>query len=431
MPTDIVIVGGGFAGIATAHELERRAQSDVRIALINRENFQLFTPMLPEVASGSLDTRAIVQPIRVGLKRTTFVLGEAEHVDFDQRTVTVCHPVLGQDLTLHFDHLVFALGAETSTMGVAGVEEHGFPLKTLPDAARIRTQICSAFEAASAARDRNARDRYLRFVIVGGGFTGVEFAGELTGYVQRLRPFYPGVSDLEPEIVMIQGGDRLLADLPDAFGTYAARSLRRRNVRIELGQEVASVDDAGLTLKDDRRIDSATIVWTAGEKPAPLIRKLGLHVSKHGALIVNPDLSVPAKPGVWGVGDCAHVPAGNGGAYAPLAQNAVREGPLLARNILAVLDGRATKSFAYKPLGMMASLGHHDAIAQLPGGRMLTGVPAWLLWRAYYLNQLPGLPEKVRVAGDWSLSGAFAQNVARLPYTSSRRTFEEDHAAEG
>ena len=431
MATRIVLLGGGFAGVTAARELERRAPADAHITLVNRENFQLFTPMLPEVASGTLDMRAIVSPLRVTLKRTQVVLGEVSAVDVASRAVTVNIDVLGSQATLPFDHLVFALGSESSTHGIPGIAEHAYPLKTLPDAARLRSRVGSAFEAAAAEHQRVERDRWLRFVIVGGGFTGVEAAGELAAYLKRLHRYYPTLHDLTPEIVLVDGGHRLLEQLAPEFGKRAAASLRARNVRIELREDIASGDASGLTLKSGKRLDSRTIVWTAGEKPAPLLQKTGLQTSENGALIVGSDFAVPGVAGIWGIGDCARIPKRGGGDVSPLAQNAVREGPLLARNIVATLAGEPSKPFAYLPLGMMASLGDHDAVAQLPGNRMVAGLPAWLMWRAYYLGQVPGAARKLRVASDWTVSGLFAQNVARLPWISDRLTAEEDHAGQG
>lgn len=431
MAPRIVLLGGGFAGVTAARELERRAPADARITLVNRENFQLFTPMLPEVASGSLDMRSIAQPLRVTLKRSQIIVGEVSAVDVAARVVTVDLGVLGSQTSLPFDHLVFALGSESSTHGIPGIAEHAYLLKTLPDAGRLRARVVSAFEAATAEHDRVERDRWLRFIIAGGGFTGVEVAGELAAYLKRLHRYYPTLHDLTPEIVLIESGHRLLDHMAPEFGKRAAASLRARNVRIELGEDIASGDAGGLALKSGTRIESRTIVWAAGEKPAPLLRKTGLQTSEHGALVVGSNFAVPGVAGIWGIGDCAHIPKRGGGDVAPLAQNAVREGPLLARNIVASLSGQPLKPFTYRPLGMMASLGDRDALAKLPGNRTISGFPAWLMWRAYYLGQLPGAARKMRVASDWAVSGLFAQNVARLPWISDRLTAEEDHAPEG
>lgn len=427
----IVILGGGFTGVSAAREFERLAHEDIAVTLVCPDNFQLFTPMLPEVASGSLDMRSIVHPLRVALKRSQFILGEATNADCEAKTVTIRHPVLATESCVHFDHLIIALGAETSTLGVNGVAEFSYPLKSLPDAARIRARIGSAFEAASSATDRAIVDRLLRFIIVGGGFTGVEAAGELAAFIKRLVALYPGFRGTRPEIIVIDSGSHLLAQLPDKFGKRAASSLHARGVLIELEEEVSSIDAEGLTLKSGKRFESGTIIWTAGVEPAPFVKKLGLQMSDKGALVVTSDLSVPGQPGIWAGGDCAHVLKQGGGSYPPLAQVAVREGPLIARNIIASITGMAPKPFTYQIAGMMASLGAGDAIAELPGGRMIAGRPAWLLWRAYYLSRLPGLARKIRVASDWAVSGFFARDVARLPWISDRLTAAEDHEAEG
>lgn len=412
MSTEVVVLGGGFGGMSAVHELERKAPRSVNITLVSRENYLLYTPMLPEVASGSIEARHIIQPLRVGLRRTRFVLGDAKEVDVHAHSVTIQHPVLHTRSQIDFDHLIVALGSQTSTFGLPGINEHTLPLKTLADAAELRARVVSAFEAAAGSGDRLLRDRFLRFVIVGGGFTGVETAGELTGLLRNLRKYYPVLSAYTPEIVLVESEKQLLGQLPDRFGKRAAVSLKDRGVVFELGERVASADAEGLSMQSGKRYESATIIWTAGVKPDPLIETFGLKTTKHGALLVNPDLSVPGLDGIWGLGDCASVPKKSGGSYAPLAQNAVREGPRVARNIIARLRGRPTRPFTYKRLGMMASLGDRDAVAELPGKRMIAGLPAWMLWRGYYLSRLPGWPHKIRVAMDWTMSGIFHRGVA-------------------
>lgn len=412
MAIEVLVLGGGFAGMSAVQELERKASQEVNLTLVSRDNYLLFTPMLPEVASGSIEPRHIVQPLRAALRRTRFVLGEALGLDVHARTVTVQHPVLKSRSEFRFDHVIVALGSQTSTFGLPGINEYTLPLKTLADATKLRSRVIGAFEAAAAANDRVTRDRFLRFLIVGGGFTGVEMAGELTGLVRTLRNFYPALHGFSPQIVVVEDEKELLGQLPDRFGKRAAQSLRKRGVRLELGERVASADAEGLSLVSGKRYESATIVWTTGVRPAAVVETLGLQTSKHGALIVNPDLSVPGVDGVWSLGDCASVPRRSGGSYAALAQNAVREGPHVARNIIARLRKKPTRPFRYTRLGMMASLGDRDAVAELPGKRMIAGVPAWMLWRAYYLSRLPGWPRKIRVAMDWTMSGAFQRGTA-------------------
>jgi NADH dehydrogenase len=197
---------------------------------------------------------------------------------------------------------------------------------------------------------------------------------------------------------------------------------------LEVGEEVSSADNRGLALKSGKSLESSTIVWTAGVEPSTVIQKIGLKTSQHGALLVNGDFTVPGVPGIWGLGDCAEIPKREGGSYASLAQNAVREGPLLARNIISMLRGESTKCFAYTRIGIMASLGDHDAVAEIPGRRMIAGLPAWLLWRGFYLSRLPGLRRKIRVAMDWMISAMFHRSVARLSFVSDNVAREERYA---
>jgi NADH dehydrogenase len=274
--------------------------------------------------------------------------------------------------------------------------------------------VIGAIEVAAKTPDVSERDRLLRFVIVGGGFTGVELAGELVAYIHGVLKYYP-IPEKSVDIVVIEAGGRLLPHLPERFGKYAARTLHDRGVRIVLGKDVESVDGAGVALKDGERFESRTVLWDAGVEPSPLVKHLGLKTNSHAAIEVERDFSISGHAHLWAIGDCAAVPKKGGGTYPPLAQNAVREGPLLARNVLARLSGRATKPFRYRELGQMASLGNRHALAQLPGGKMLTGIPAWLLWRSYYLSRLPSNGRKARVAMDWTLGLAFPPDLSRLP----------------
>lgn len=426
----VVIVGGGFAGVAAARELERRAPSrSVAVTLISEQNYLLFTPMLPEVASGSLDMRNIAQPLRVELKASEFVLGCVIGIDSAKCRISVRHPLTHATKTVQYDELVLALGSTNSTFGIPGVEKFTLPLASIADAVQIRNRVLGALEVAARTTDLIERDRLLRFVIVGGGFTGVEATGELRGFIHSVLHYYPEIKPTEIDVVLVEGGHQLLAHLPEKFGKAAARSLSERGVTLHLGENVAAVDGHGLEVKSGRRFESRTVVWSAGVEPAPLVNSLGLALSKHGAIVVNGDFSVVGHSHLWALGDCAAIPRPTGGTYAPLAQNATREGPLLARNILAALKGRPTRNFRYVELGQMASLGDRQAIAELPGGRLLSGMPAWLLWRTYYLGRLPGWNRKVRVALDWSLEMVFPRNSARLPLIQeSVNTFEEMHA---
>lgn len=431
MPARIVIVGGGFAGVSTAAALERAAKAeDLEITLVSRQNFMLFTPMLPEAAAGSIETRHVVQPLRAALASSIFELGDAIGIDLERRTVTVRHPLTRRSKQIAYDELVLALGATDSTMGVPGVEKFTLPLKTIDDAQLVRNRVLGALEVAAETHDLIERDRLLRFIVVGGNFTGVELAGELQAFLRSILQYYPRIDPASVELVLLETSEKLLGHLPEKFGKYAAATLRKQKTRLLLGRSVSAVDARGVELENGERIASATVMWAAGEEPSPLAKQLGVKTDEHGAIETGGDFAVNGAAHVWALGDCAAVPRPQGGTYAPLAQNAIREGRLLASNIRARLRGRPTRNFRYRELGQMASLGDRKAVARLPGGRMLTGMPAWLLWRSYYLGRLPGWNRKTRVALDWTLALAFPPQAARLPMVEKGETsFEDVHAS--
>jgi NADH:ubiquinone reductase (H+-translocating) len=411
----IVVVGGGFAGSTVARRLERRLHRDeADVVLLSRENYTLFTPMLPEVTSGELEVRHIVTPIRAELRRTAFVLAEVESIDVERSTVTYRHVLTGLSVKIEYDHIVLALGSSTSTFGLPGVAEHSWALKSLEDADALRNRLVWVLELADTIGEKERARRYLTIAIVGGGFTGVETAGEIVELFRSVLRFYPRLKIADVRVILVEAGPVLLAGLPVRMGEYSRRNLEQRGVEVVTGDGVASVDENGLTLQSGRRIESATVVWSAGVAPSPMILKTSLPKTKRGAVITGPDMRVTIFPNVWALGDCAAIPDGAGATYPMTAQHAIREGPAVADNIVAVLRGRPTKPFRYTSLGMMAALGARRAVAELPGNRVLTGFPAWFLWRTYYLLRLPGWDRKLRVAFDWTLDLLFPRDIAEL-----------------
>ena len=411
----IVILGGGFAGLAVAQRLEKLLRPDeAAVTIVSRDNYALFTPMLPEVTGGDLEPRHIVSPLRGLLSKTELVLGEVTAIDLDARTVDVQQLLTSRRQRLPYDHLVLATGSVTATFGIPGVAEHSFPFKRLEDAEALRNHVVETLELADTEKDPARRRSLLTYAIIGGGYTGIEVAGELVDFLQSVDRFYRNVHRREIAIMIIEGGPKLLPDLPAKMGEYCGSFLSRRGVDVRLSALVSSVDGNGITLRDGSRIESSTIVWSAGVRPSPFVASLPLEHARNGGVIVNGDMSVKGREGVWALGDCAWIPMPDGGFYPATAQHAIREGPALGENIVAVLRGRRTKPFAWKALGTMASLGGHRGVVSFPNGFVLTGFPAWWMWRTYYLARIPGWYRKARVALDWALALVFPRDIAQL-----------------
>jgi NADH dehydrogenase len=431
--TRIVILGGGFAGVAVAHRLEQLLRpGEAEVTVVSRDNFTLFTPMLPEVSSGGIELRHVVTPVRVQLRHSTFLLGEVQRIDLQRRYVDALHPITEDVTRLEYDQLVLALGSVTSTFNIPGVGEHTLPLKTLEDAGVLRNRVVAALEQAVATPPGPQRERLLTFTVVGGGYTGCECIGELVDFFHSVLPYYQPLQLPDIRMVLIEAGKALLPDLPEGMGRYTTSYLRKRKVDLVIGDGVTRIDDEGLELQSGRKIASATIVWSAGVRPSPVLKDLPLVThARNGGIVVNQDMSVIGAPGVWAIGDCAWIPnrpnadlADRDAWYPATAQHAIREGPVLAENIVAAVRGEPTKPFEYRSMGTMASLGGRRGVAAFPGGFVLTGFLAWILWRAYYLARLPGLDRRVRVTVDWLLGLVFPRDIAEIRLYSERNRRE-------
>ncbi len=341
----IVILGGGFAGACRSAALERVLRpGECDVCIVSRDNYALFTPMLPEVSNGDLEPRHIVSPLRGLLRTTTLVLGEVLAIDFGARSVETRLVLTNERQQIGYDHLVLATGSVSATFGIAGVAEHSYPFKRLEDAENLRNHIVETLELADIERDPARRRRLLTYVIVGGGYTGVEVAGELVDFFRSILRFYRHVKLADVEVMLVEGGPKLLPDLLPRMGEYCATFLARREVRVRTGALVASVDAGGVTLKDGTRLESSTVVWSAGVRPSPFIASLPLPHARNGGILTNGDMSVKETPNVWALGDCAWIPMPDSGFYPATAQHAIREGPALAENIVRTLRGEATQA---------------------------------------------------------------------------------------
>lgn len=439
MPKRIVIIGGGFAGTAVAARLERRFRRDenVEIVLFDRENFSVFTPLLPEVPSGALEPKHIVSPLRARLRRTIVRQAEVRAIDVARQLVVAGHCARCAEYVVAYDQLVLALGSVTNFFGLPGVAERARTMKSLADAATLHDLAIGKFEHADLDPEPAARRRLLTFVVAGGGFAGVETAAELNDFVRSARRYYPGIAAADARVVLVHSGDRILPEVSGSLSTYALAKLQSRGVDVRLRTRIAGCDDDGIRLSTGETLPAETLIWTAGVSPNPLLAELPLPRDAGGRLVVDATLAVAGHPNVFALGDCAAVrdPA-TGVAYPPTAQYAIREGVIAADNVAAAIRREAPRAFRYRPLGLLASLGRHSAVAEVAGVRF-SGIVAWWLWRTIYLMKLPGFERKLRVLIDWTLDLFFPRDIVYLrgmaagERTTSARAAPDAHPAPG
>jgi len=422
----IVIVGAGFAGVHVARELARLLpkEEDGQITLVDQHNFMVFTPMLTEVAGGEVDADHIVSAVRRLSPRITFEQGRVDRIDLAAKRVTLTRAAADtaappERRTLEADHMVIALGAVTNFHGLSGVQEHALTLKSVGDAAAIRNRALELLDAAADEPDAATRRAMLTFVVGGGGFSGVETMAALNDLVRAVAKTYAPLRDTPIRTVLVQPGKRLLPELNAGLARYAQQKLEQRGVEVILNTEITGAGPDYTALEGDKRIPAHTLIWTAGVTPSPVIGTLDCRRGPHGGVVVDACCAVEGQRGVWALGDCAEIPhPGQKKTYAPTAQNAMREGTQVGRNIAAVLHGRQPQPFVYTPIGELALVGRRSGVASVYGVH-LSGLVAWAMWRAIYLSKMPGLGKRVRIGLDWLLDLVFGREVAALPLAPS------------
>jgi NADH dehydrogenase len=420
----IVIIGGGFAGMKTAESLEHQFLRDrsVSITLVSETNALLFTPMLAEVAGSSLEPSHISTPLRSSLPRTNFVRATVESVDLEKQRVkltTTPSSSEGAPREIPYDQLVLALGAVSNYLGMADVQKHALDFKSLLDAIRVRNRVIEMFERADSEANSEVRRRLLTFVIAGGGFAGVELAGALNDFGRGILADYPNLRPEDFTVVLVHSRDRILPELSESLGRYAQEKMAARGVIFRLNARLTNFQP-GVVVLSDGEISAETLVWTAGTSPNPLLRNLPIERDKRGAVIVETTLAIKDHPGVWALGDCAAVVDGvTGKPCPPTAQFAIREAPVLAKNIRASLEGGPLQPFHFNSLGALCVVGHQTACAELsiPFARTksmrFSGLLAWALWRGIYLSKLPGSERKIRVLMDWTVELFFPRDIVQ------------------
>jgi len=418
----ILILGGGFGGLYAALRLEKlmAQRLELEVTLVTRENYFLFTPMLPEVAAGDLELNTIVNPLRKLLKRVKTFVGTIEAIDLQGQQVAVSHG--GHSHDLPYDQLVLALGDGTNFFNLPGVEDSCLTLKTLGDAVAIRNQLITHLEEANSECAAGKRQPLLTFIVAGGGFAGVETLGGINDFMREAIRFYPSLRPEYLRFILVTPDEVILPELNRKLGLYAQRKLAARGVEIITHAKVTAMGDGVVELTNGDKILANTLIWTAGTAPNPLITGLPLP-KRNGRIAVDECLAVEGWPGVWAVGDCASVCNPAGGFYPPTAQHALREGDIVARNVAATLYGRPKrKPFRYTSLGQLAAIGRRTGVANILGLNF-SGFIAWWLWRTVYLSKLPRLEKKVRVAMDWTLDLCFTKDFACVttPSRADRR----------
>lgn len=412
---EVLILGGGFGGVYVALELQKltRRRHDVAVTLVSRDNFLLFQPMLAEIVSGSIETQHILNPIRRLLPGVRVLRGQVEAIDLDARLV---HANLGQENREHpltYDALVVALGSVTDLSRLPGFSEHALLAKTVGDAFGLRNHALDMLEMADAEDDPDERRRLLSFVVAGGGFSGVEVMAELCDLVQDALRYYPSLDARELQLLLVQSGPRILPEVNEGLAAFATRKLAEKGITVRTGSGVSALTPTDVTLADGSVVPTRTVVATIGNRPHPLVEMLPVERTPRGALVVDAYLQT-SRPGVYSLGDVAAVPdLERGGTCPPTAQHAIRQARYLAANVLADLDGRPRRQFVFGGLGQLASLGRRSAVAEVLGMR-LSGLPAWILWRAVYLSKLPGPERRLRVTVDWLLGGLLPRDTVQL-----------------
>jgi NADH:ubiquinone reductase (H+-translocating) len=420
----ILILGGGFAGAYCARALaaKYKAENIRTTAMVCDQNLMLFHPMLAEVSGASISPLDVVNPLRVFCRNTAFYLGNVREIDLERRTLEFAPGPYVRDASLEFEHLVLALGSIVDVSRVPGMAEHGNLMKNVGDAIRLRSDVLQRLEEAAISSDQAVRRRLLTFLVVGGGYSGVETIGQLVDLIRDVIHFYPRVDFREVRFVLVHSGPFLLPQIGKELGRYCEEQLKRRGVEVRLNQRVTAITAERAILGEHGEVETNTVVTTVGNTTNPIIKNLIDKYrlpSEHGRLTTEPTLKVKGYDNVWAAGDCAAVPDANGQISPATAQFAMRQGTVLANNLIKLREGRPLTSFRYQSMGEMASLGHRNAVGKVLGFKV-SGLLGWLMWRATYLYKLPGLERKLKVFIEWNLDLIFPRDISLLDVSTTR-----------
>src|ERR1700677_822717 len=421
MKKRILILGGGFGGVYTAVFLEKlmtKAERETtEIAIVSRDNYMVFQPLLPEVISGSVQLNHVISPIRRLVPTGRLYTREVETIDIANRTVQLRPGAKPVPLVIHYDHLVIAMGTRLDYDKIPGMREHAFPFRYLGDALSLRNQLGLALEEAELQNDPELRRALLTFVVAGGGFSGVECIAEMNDFLREAVYSYHNISEEDLRLILLQYDDRILPELTEGLSTFAQELLVKRGVEIHLGRRLKAVSADTATVEDKmtgkiETIRTRTTVTTVPAGAHPILNTLPF-LNYRGRIIVDEGLEVPEAPGIWALGDCALVKQVDGKFSPPTAQHALRQARTCAQNILASMRGTRKQVFTFTGLGKMGSLGRRSAVAEIFGIR-LKGLLAWLLWRGVYVTKFPGLDGPLRLIVDLILDIFLPRDITQF-----------------
>jgi len=414
---DIAIIGGGFAGVYCAQQILKRLRGEkMLVGIIASENHMVFQPMLPEVVGGSLSPLHVVNPIRMICEAADVLKGEVTSLDLESRVLTLDGGSFTPNVTVTFDHLMLAPGAGVDLSRIPGMSEHAYLMRTVGDAMKLRAAIISRMEEANLITKHQQRKEMLSFVVVGGGYSGVETAGQIQDLIAGVLRYYDNIREDEPSVTLVHSGERLLGMLGPGLGDYTRRCLEKMGVNLVFQKRVRAVTARTVQLNDGTTLVSHLVVCTVGNAPHPLLQALGATGAlplERGKLVVEATGQVKGLDKVWSAGDCAAFPKVDGGMCPETAQFAMRQGALIGDNIMATIQKKPLKPFKFKGLGELATIGHRKAVAMVMGFRF-SGLLAWFMWRSIYLMKLPGLDRKLRVMAEWTFEMFFPRDINLL-----------------
>ena len=429
----ILIVGGGYAGFYTARKLEKwLRRGEAEVTMVDPLPYMTYQPFLPEVAAGSIEPRHAVVPHRRHLKTTKVITAKVTGIDHATKTATI-QPEVGDSWQIDYDLVVVTAGAVSRTFPIPGVADQAIGMKTIEEAIEVRDRILTNFDKAANLPAGSERDRLLTFVVVGGGFAGIEAFGEMRSLASSLLPLYPNLKFEDTHFHLIEAMGRIMPEVSLETSKWVIKNLDQRGAKIHLETQLKSAVDGVVELSTGESFESDTIVWTAGVMANPVLRGTNLPTDERGRMRVQADLRVIDDDGVvegaWGAGDVSAVPdltgGGVGGFCVPNAQHAVRQAKLMAKNIVATLRGEGTKDYFHKNLGAVAGLGLYEGVFQ-SGNLAVKGFPAWIMHRGYHGLAMPMFERKARVFSNWITNFFWGRDTISLEAREEpRRAFEE------